>query len=420
MHASVIAFIKRVATAERVAGRRVLEVGGFNVNGSARDIIVPLGPGSYHAIDIQAQPKYVDEVMDAAELASRFPAGSFDVVVSTEMLEHAERWADVVAGIKHVLAPGGLLILTARGPGMPVHAYPYDHWRFRAEDIAAVFQDYVTLYLGDDPELPGFLYAGCRPPARLPERAPEAVVIPFHSQVAFEERRRIRRLKGTPPAPLKVFYHIACMNNWKDVVAEQTRVFKDNGLTAWAYVLGSEADAAWVLSLGGVHLLGQSPDLQRYETPTLQELYVWCCANPGGAVMYVHTKGVSAPQDQVKVHWRRLMTHYVVKQWPTNLAALADFDMVGVGWTNSVRLPHYSGNFWMARAEWIASLDSPQRYRDAGGPWVAGQSWERMSSEMWIGSRPYHYMLNRCGLGERLWTGPKAEQLLKEAEEASK
>jgi hypothetical protein len=206
---------------------------------------------------------------------------------------------------------------------------------------------------------------------------------------------------------------VACMGNWRDVFAEQRQLFASVGLAPTACVLGEPADVEYVRSLMPVAYA--SPDLQEFETPTLQRLWEWCSEHQEGAVLYVHTKGVSAPHDANKVAWRRLMARYVIEPWKTNLARLAEFDILGIDWQQSPTYPHFAGNFWMARADWIAHLPAPVNYRRHGGPWIAEQPWERMHAEMWLGSRPYHHVKNFCCHDENLWCGDRVFQLLNDS-----
>lgn len=93
----------------------VLEVGSLDVNGGVRDLFPNADP--YVGLNDVAGPG-VDVVADAATWE---PTRAFDVVVSTEVLEHAERWRDIVAMCGRALRPGGVLILTCAGPGRGEH-----------------------------------------------------------------------------------------------------------------------------------------------------------------------------------------------------------------------------------------------------------------------------------------------------------
>lgn len=180
MHASVMNWARLRLTAAEIQNRTILEVGSLNVNGSLREVIEPLRPLRYTGVDATPGPG-VDLVWDATRLTERLPAGGYDVVVSTEMLEHAADWRTCVNQLKAMLRYEGLLVLTCRGPGMPYHAYPEDHWRFTVTDIARAFEDFFALACQADPGLPGVLYMGYKSakqpvdlsrinPARAPRR----------------------------------------------------------------------------------------------------------------------------------------------------------------------------------------------------------------------------------------------------------
>lgn len=139
--------------------KTVLEVGSFDVNGSVRPYIEECKPKSYLGIDFIDGPR-VDQVVDASVLPDHFSPNSFDVVVSTEMLEHAEHWRDCINGMKYVTKD--YLIITTRGPGFPLHSYPHDWWRYTVEDFEKIFEDFAIIRLmkDTDPRSPGVFFIG--------------------------------------------------------------------------------------------------------------------------------------------------------------------------------------------------------------------------------------------------------------------
>ncbi len=158
MHSTVSVFVQTILSESEVRGKRILEVGSYNVNGSIRRSIVAHGPSWYHGVDTKPQADYVDEVLSAHNLVRRFGPEAFDVVVCLEVLEHVEDWQSVVRNLKGVLRLQGLLVLTCRSPGFPRHDYPTDYWRFTREDIRRIFSEFEIEHLLDDPE-PGVLLA---------------------------------------------------------------------------------------------------------------------------------------------------------------------------------------------------------------------------------------------------------------------
>lgn len=117
---------------------QVLEVGSYNVNGSVRGVGEPLA-ASYLGVDIQPGPG-VDQIVNALDIVEVFGAQSFDVVISTEMLEHVEDWPQIVYNLVAVLRVDGILILTTRDVGMYYHGYPGDYWRFSPSDLRKIFE----------------------------------------------------------------------------------------------------------------------------------------------------------------------------------------------------------------------------------------------------------------------------------------
>jgi len=134
----------------------VLEAGSANVNGGVRAALQRWEPAEYVGIDI-APGKNVDLVCSIEDIPEQFGANSFDVVISTEVLEHIRDWKTAVRNLKYVLKPGGQLLLTTRSYGMRYHGYPQDFWRFEDEDFQRIFADMDILALEKDTDLPGIM-----------------------------------------------------------------------------------------------------------------------------------------------------------------------------------------------------------------------------------------------------------------------
>jgi SAM-dependent methyltransferase len=166
LHPSAYIFATTALEDADVKGKRVVEAGAYEYNGSARRVITAMGPASYTGTDVQPGPG-VDLVCPAEKLPGALGDGSADVVVSTEMLEHAEDWRAAVAGMARVLAPGGLLLLTTRSPGFPYHPHPGDFWRFTVDHMDGIAEacslETIRLEPDTDPSQPGVFFLARKP-----------------------------------------------------------------------------------------------------------------------------------------------------------------------------------------------------------------------------------------------------------------
>lgn len=96
-------------------GGRVLEVGSLDINGTVRPhfaaaqyIGIDVGPG--FGVDVVCQGQ------DYAE-----PDGSFDVVLSCEVMEHNPYWRETFANMLRLCRPGGLVLMTCATTGRREH-----------------------------------------------------------------------------------------------------------------------------------------------------------------------------------------------------------------------------------------------------------------------------------------------------------
>ncbi len=136
-------WIKCHLTASEVCGKRVIEVGSFDVNGSVRPAIEMLLPLEYVGTDMRPGPG-VDVVCSAENLVTHFGQHSFDIVVTICALEHIRHWKQALSNMKQICVPGGLILAIAP-VRWPFHAYPNDFWRYSEQDMCAIFADMTML-----------------------------------------------------------------------------------------------------------------------------------------------------------------------------------------------------------------------------------------------------------------------------------
>lgn len=189
-----MAFVKSVIDPSHVVGKRVLEVGSLDFNGTPRSVIEPMGPCEYIGVDMQ-NGRGVDRVMSVSFLSDQLGPESFGLVVSTEMLEHVQDWRWAVTQLKRVTEPGGHLLVTTRSPGFGYHGYPHDFWRFTEADFREIFSDLVDVTIAPDDSEPGICVYG-RVPLGLVERDLSDIHPATSPDPPTRLKRYVRRILG--------------------------------------------------------------------------------------------------------------------------------------------------------------------------------------------------------------------------------
>jgi SAM-dependent methyltransferase len=121
-------FLRPHATAERV-----LDLGCGN---SPYATLFP----NRLCLDLRPRPG-AGVVGDAHSLP--FASGCFDLIISTEMLEHTLDPQRIVDEIRRVLRPGGRVLLTTRFI-FPLHDVPGDYYRFTNYALTHLFRDWSS------------------------------------------------------------------------------------------------------------------------------------------------------------------------------------------------------------------------------------------------------------------------------------
>ena len=139
MRPTVREFVEDVAAHFPVT-EPVVEIGARPAEGQERTAYLrDIFPGTqYIGCDIQAGPN-VDQVEDIHRLS--FDDDSVGTVICVEVLEHVHDPIRAVQEVHRVLRPGGIAVFTSV-MFMPVHAHPWDFWRFTPEGFALLLQPF--------------------------------------------------------------------------------------------------------------------------------------------------------------------------------------------------------------------------------------------------------------------------------------
>ena len=198
---------------------------------------------------------------------------------------------------------------------------------------------------------------------------------------------------GSHRGRVKVALHITATSHYRLSIQQHLSRLIFSGLYdiaegIYCFILGpSDAEiktaAKFVQRFGRKAIVaGNSTETSLYERFTL--LGIRAHLQPDDFLLYLHTKGLSHPSDDVRIFdWVFYMHYFVVKHFPVCLALIEEhFDTCGVDYHFAAQekpwIPseHYSGNFWWARAAYFLSLPEsigdqyldPEMYIGSGSP----------------------------------------------------
>ena len=122
---------------DKVATEKAVNIMDYGCGGSPYRSLFP--NAVYHRADYTDMPGLDFKINEDARLDT-VPDDFYDIVLSTQVLEHVRRPEDYLAEAKRVLKVGGKLILTTHGVFYD-HACPYDFRRWTADGLELILQD---------------------------------------------------------------------------------------------------------------------------------------------------------------------------------------------------------------------------------------------------------------------------------------
>jgi SAM-dependent methyltransferase len=144
MRPAVLEFARDVA-AELPIAEPLVEIGARVAEGQEgdADLRSVFAAGEHIGCDIQ-DGLGVDRIEDVHRLS--FPDASVGTVICLETLEHVGDPIRAVAEMHRVLRPGGVLAVSSL-MFFPIHAHPWDYWRFTPEGFELLLRPFESSYV---------------------------------------------------------------------------------------------------------------------------------------------------------------------------------------------------------------------------------------------------------------------------------
>lgn len=171
--------------------------------------------------------------------------------------------------------------------------------------------------------------------------------------------------KKLEDVPIYIYFHVCCINNWKEIFSRLLFKIKNSGLynvvkEIKCVVLG---DDEGFINDPKINIIFRSLNINLFEKKIINLLYDDCVnSNEEFKVLYIHTKGVrhfNNPKYEKNVYdWTEYMSYFNIYNFNLCLNELNNSDSVGVNLQASNDCPlHYSGNFWWSKASHISKLN---------------------------------------------------------------
>lgn len=209
-------------------------------------------------------------------------------------------------------------------------------------------------------------------------------------------------------ADIKIYWHLTELSNWQQVCDQQWDLIKSSGLydaSSDVYLCGNGRKWPfndWMTKhtedkLAFAHV---NPNSSFYEYPSLNFMHSQAYeAEENYNILYIHLKGVTRPDDPNIRDWRDFLNWSVIERWSDCVKALEDHDVAGPNW-ETAPWPHFSGNFWWARSDYIKRLPVLQHPVDAMNSgktmfqthYAGGAPYWRFDYEAWVGSGDPRYL----------------------------
>ena len=193
---------------------------------------------------------------------------------------------------------------------------------------------------------------------------------------------------------IAIFYHVGQIGSWQEVYQEQIDRLAASGILNVCKHLHIGINGTEPLPFVPQNAHVSYNSNQVLEADTLTCLWQFSQDNPHYKVLYLHSKGVTHKNTYLEKNtkeWRHCLEYFCVDKWRTCVDSLESHDTCGSLLRDAavydcdspspiyVPATYYDGNFWWAKASYIATLDPMYMYLD-DMPWLRGKS------ELWIGT----------------------------------
>ena len=182
----------------------------------------------------------------------------------------------------------------------------------------------------------------------------------------------------------QIYFHIATIGKYQDIFDEiYSQIIESNLINQVGSInLCIVGQGNLMIQENDKIKIYQDSDISSGEFFTLDLLKTFSdSVEKNHKILYLHTKGVTTPDNSCIEDWRKYMTFFNINQYEKCLYSLNQYDSCGVDLVNDPTL-HYSGNIWWANSSYIKKLPTINEIKFPKTPPILSI---RHNAEFWIG-----------------------------------
>ena len=182
----------------------------------------------------------------------------------------------------------------------------------------------------------------------------------------------------------QIYFHIATIGKYQDIFDEiYSQIIESNLINQVGSInLCIVGQGDLMIQENDKIKIYQDSDISSGEFFTLDLLKTFSdSVVQNHKILYLHTKGVTTPDNPCIDDWRKYMTYFNINQYEKCLYSLNQYDSCGVDLVNDPTL-HYSGNIWWANSSYIKKLPTINEIKFPKTPPILSI---RHNAEFWIG-----------------------------------
>jgi hypothetical protein len=176
-----------------------------------------------------------------------------------------------------------------------------------------------------------------------------------------------------------IYFHVGTIGKYQEIFDEIYFEIKESGLLneVESLTIGIVGSGKLKIEENDKIKVYTNPNLELGEFFTLDLLKKFSDTTiENYKILYLHTKGVTAPNNPCIEDWRQYMTYFNVIQHQKCFDVLDEYDCCGVDLVSEPAL-HYSGTFWWANSSYIKKLPIIDEIRFPKTPPILSSLYEK-------------------------------------------